>query len=337
MSIRTSQGVKLVARFLVAAVLFAWAFSQVDIGQFWRTVSAARWHYLLGVWFLTVLFSLLQSYALQVILRRQGCPVGLHMLFAATCVTALYSLVLPGILSTGVKWYILKRSTGKGTNVLSGMLYNQVTLALVMIVMGLAGLIVTNPTQAILPDARRWVLPLACGVLLAIIMLLSVLALNERAGGPVIRLLTAMVRPLPSMVREKGREVLTQIAAFQASGWRFHLAIAAINVVNCVFIGLLIYLFAAKAAAVVASIGVLIWLNAVVYVLGRIPISVANLGVREVTLVGLLGLYGVDKSAALLMSMVLFSSLVFMALLGVVYKLLWSVGAGRLTASNAVP
>jgi len=337
MSLWSNKWVRLVARFLVAAVLFAWVFSQVDIGQFWRTVSAAKWHYLIGVWGLTVLFSLLQSYALQVILRRQGCPVGLHMLFAATCVTALYSLVLPGILSTGVKWYILKRSTGKGTNVLSGMLYNQVTLAVVMTVLGLAGLIVTNPAQAIGPDAPHWVLPLVCGIVLVGILLLSVLALNPRTGGPVIRLLVATVRPLPTVVRDKSREVLTQIATFQTSGWRFHSAIAAINLVDCLFVSLLVYFFAARAASVAVPIGVLIWLGSVVYVLGRIPISVANLGVREVTLVGLLGLYGVDKSAALLMSMVLFSSLVFLALVGVVYKLWWSVGADRTTASDEVP
>ncbi len=334
MSIRGNKWVKLAARFLVAAVLFAWVFSQVDIEQFGRTVSAARWHYLIGVWLLTVLFSLLQSYALQIILRRQGCPVGLHKLFAATCVTALYSLVLPGIVSTGVKWYILKRSTGKGTHVLSGMLYNQVTLALVMTVMGLAGLMVTNPIQALLPEARRWVLPFICGFLLVAIVLLSVLALNERTGGPVLRLGMTLVRPLPALVREKSREVLTQIATFQTSGWRFHLAIAALNLVDCVGVGLLIYLFAAGAASVAVSLGVLLWLNAVVYVLGRIPISVANLGVREVTLVSLLGLYGVDRSAALLMSMVLFSSLLFIALLGVGYKLWWSVGAGRPAAGD---
>jgi uncharacterized membrane protein YbhN (UPF0104 family) len=335
MSLWRNKWFRLVARFLVAAILFAWVFSQVEIGQFGRTVSAARWHYLLGVWLLTVLFSLLQSYALQIILRRQGCPVGLHRLFAATCVTALYSLVLPGILSTGVKWYILKRSTGKGTNVLSGMLYNQVTLAVVMTVLGLAGLIVTNPSQAILPEAHHW-LPLACSVALVLILLLSVLALNERAGGPVIRLLLVLTRPLPSLMREKSREVLTQIATFQTSGWGFHATIAAINLVDCLFVSLLIYFCAARAVFVAVPVGVLLWLGSVVYVLGRIPISVANLGVREVTLVGLLGLYGIDKSAALLMSMVLFSSLVFLALVGMVYKLVWSVGADR-PAANAAP
>jgi len=57
----------------------------------------------------------------------------------------------------------------------------------------------------------------------------------------------------------------------------------------------------------------------------RIPISVANLGVREFTLVGLLALYGVDKSQALLMSMILFSALIVMALIGAIYQLSWTV------------
>jgi uncharacterized membrane protein len=71
-------------------------------------------------------------------------------------------------------------------------------------------------------------------------------------------------------------------------------------------------------------VGALVWLCAVIFVLGKIPITIANLGVREVTLVGLLGLYGVAKSAALLMSMVMFSGLVFLGLLGAVYQLYWS-------------
>jgi hypothetical protein len=65
---------------------------------------------------------------------------------------------------------------------------------------------------------------------------------------------------------------------------------------------------------------------AVIYVLGRVPISVANLGVREVILVGLLTIYGVDKSQALLMSMILFSALVVMAIIGAIYQIFWAGG-----------
>jgi len=153
----------------------------------------------------------------------------------------------------------------------------------------------------------------------------SILALNERTGGPVIRLLEAVLRPLPKAVQEKGRTVLTQIATFQSAGWRFHLTIASLNVADVLFVGLLWYLFAARAASVVVPTGVLLWLCAIVFLLNTLQITIANLGVREVALVGLLAGYGVTRSAALLMSMILLSSLIFLAALGAVYQLVWTI------------
>ncbi len=321
MSDRTKQILKLIAKLSVAAILLAWVFSQVGLEQFRATVRAARWHYLLGVWLATVLFSLLQAYALRIILRKQDCEVSLRTLFATTCVTAYYSLFLPGIVSTGVKWYILKRSTGKGANVLSSMLYNQATLAVVMVVAGLVALALAVPT----PDAgRSSLLPVICVALAVFVIVSSVLVLNDRTGGPALRLLMATLRPWPRWIQEKGRAMLEQIAVFQTAGWRFHSIIAGINLIDGLLVGLLLYFLAARAASVVVPVGALIWLCAVVFVLGKIPITIANLGVREVTLVGMLGLYGVAKSAALLMSMVMFSGLIFLGLLGAVYQLYWS-------------
>ena len=325
MTDRTKRILSLSLRVLVAAILLGWVFTQVDFGQFARTVKAARWHFLIGLWTLNVVFSLLQSYALQIILRKQECRVGLDRLFAVSCVTALYSLVLFGIVSTGVKWYMLKRTTGKGTNVLSSMLYNQLTLSIVMVVIG-SGRADLGESNAGRPAGRtQWVLPAACAVGIVVIVLLSVLAVNRRTGGAVIRLLVAGLRFMPRAVRGKGQEMLNQVVVFQNAGWRFHAQIALLNVIDGLVVGLLMYLFAARAAHVVVPMGMLIWLCAIVFVLSKIPVSVANLGVREVTLIGLLGLYGVDKSAAFLMSMVLFSGLVFMALLGLAYQLYWSL------------
>jgi uncharacterized membrane protein YbhN (UPF0104 family) len=330
MSVRTKQILKFVAKILVAVLLLAWVFSEVDFPYFQQTVKAARWQYLLGVWGSTALFSWVQSVALQRILRKQDCDVSLNTIFGATCVTSMYGLVVPGFVRTGVKWYILKRATGKGTSVLSAMLYNQAALTAVMMAVGLAGLIVMNPTQALSPDAGRpWLLPILCSVTLAALVLVSVLALSERTGGPVIRLLGAVLRPLPKAVQEKGQNVLAQIATFQSAGWRFHLTIAALNVVDVLFVGLLWYLFAARAASVVVPTGVLVWLCAVVFLLNMLQITIANLGVREVALVGLLAGYGVTRSAALLMSMILLSSLIFLAALGAVYQLLWTIQSRR--------
>jgi uncharacterized membrane protein YbhN (UPF0104 family) len=329
MSTQAKRLIKLLLRLLVAGALLVWVFSEVDLTQFRRTIGAAQWTYLLGVWLSTALFFWVQSIALRLILRKQDCTVSTHTLFGASSITALYSLVLPGLLSTGVKWYILKRHTGKGSNVLSSMLYNQMTLTVVMAVIGLLGLIVTNPTRILWPDAgRQGALPLTCGIALVSLVVSCVLVLNHRTGGIVRRTLAILLRPLPRTLREKSDEVLGQIEVFQTAGWRFHLTVAFINVVDGLAIGLLIYLCAARAAYVTVPLSVLIWLCAIVFVLGKVPISVANLGVREVTLVVLLAGYGVGRSEALLMSMILFSSLIFMAALGAAYQLFWSGARG---------
>ncbi|GAI49186.1 unnamed protein product, partial [marine sediment metagenome] len=91
----------------------------------------------------------------------------------------------------------------------------------------------------------------------------------------------------------------------------------------------IIYILSARGANVTAPLGVFVWLCAVIYVLGRVPISVANLGVREATLVGLLGIYGVEKSQALLMAMILFSALIVMAVIGAIFQLFWAVSTKK--------
>jgi uncharacterized membrane protein YbhN (UPF0104 family) len=328
MSDRTKQILKLVAKLAVALILLVWVFSLVERDSFRAALQNARWHYLVAVWSGNVLFALLQAYTLRLILRKQDCEVGLHTLFATTCVTAFYSLFLPGLMSTGVKWYILKRSTGKGVNVLSGMVYNQATLTIVLLIAGLVALALASPTQPASADpARPSHLPIVCLALAGFLVVSTVAVLNDRTGGPALRLLRAALYPWPHAVQEKGRAVLDQIAVFQTAGWRFHAIIALLNVLDGLLVGSLIYLLAARAAAVVVPIGALVWLYAVVFALSKIPITIGNLGVREVTLVGVLGLYGVSHSAALLMSMVWFSGAIFMGLLGAAYQLYW--GAKR--------
>ena len=171
-----------------------------------------------------------------------------------------------------------------------------------------------------------WLLPAICGILLTAIIVISLLLLNSRTGGKITNGIGFMLRPFPAKISQKGREILDQIATFQAAGAGFHLRIASITIIDTLIATVIAYILAARAANITAPVGVFVWLCAVIYVLGRVPISVANLGVREVILVGLLGIYGVDKSQALLMSMILFSALVVMAIIGAIYQIFWAGG-----------
>lgn len=335
MTTRSKQLTKFLIRALITAGLLVWVFSQIDLGQFGQAVKTARWQLLIAVWVLTVIFFWIRSIKMQLILKKQDCKVGIATIFRASAVTSLYSMILPGLLSTGAKWYILKQDSGKGSNVLSSMVYNQLVTMFVMIVFGLAALIITNPVLLLKTDVNnRWLLPFICGILLTVIILISLLLLSRRTGGKIIDGFGFLLRPFPVKIRQKGLEILDQITTFQAAGAGFHLKIASITIIDTLIGGVIIYVLSARAANVAAPTGVLVWICAAICVLGRVPISVANLGVREITLVGLLGIYGVEKSQALLMSMIIFSALVFMAVIGAMYQIFWAVSSKKYTKSN---
>jgi uncharacterized membrane protein YbhN (UPF0104 family) len=326
------QIITFLLRLLITTVLLIWVFRRVELRELWQTVKAARWELLIAVWALTLLYFWLNSVKLQFILKKQSCHARVATIFGASAVVSFYGMIVPGIFSTAAKWYILRKETGKGSTVFSSMLYNQLSIVVVMMVLGLIALMVSNPTSIVLPDVEaQWVLPVVCGLLLAAIILIFLSVLNSRTGGAITKTLLLLVRPFPARIRRKAQETLEQIAAFQTAGVRFHLAVVCITVIASGGMSVLTYILAAEAAGVDVPTGVLVWLFALVYILGRIPISVANLGVREVTLVGVLTIYGVEESAAFLMSIVLFSCLVLMAVIGALYQFCWPATAGQPT------
>lgn len=335
MTTRSKQTAKLLIRILITAGLLIWVFSQDDIKEkFWEAVKTARWQFLIAVWGLTAVLFWIRSVKMKLILKKQDCNVSINTLFGATTVTAFYSMIMPGMLSTGVKWYILKRSTGKGSNVLSSMLYNQLLTMVVITVFGLAALMITNPTSLLIANAKnQWLLPWICGILLVVVLFVALLLLNKRTGGKIIKGSGFLLKPLPAKIRKKGQDIFDQIATFQFAGAGFHLKIVLITIIDTLIGVVITYILSAQAANVTAPIGVFVWLCAIVYLLGRLPISLANLGIREFTLVGLLALYDVEKSAALLMSIILFSALVVMAIVGAMYQLFWAIKAKKTTQS----
>ncbi len=330
MTDRTKQFAKLLVRILITTGLLIWVFSKIDLEQFHETVKAAKWWFLFAVWALVVIIFWINSIKMQLILKKQDCNVSITTLFGASAITLFYSMIIPGILSTGIKWYILKKDTGKSSSVLSSMFYNQMSIIVVMMIFGLAALMITNPASLLNTDSNnRWFLPIVSGILLAAIILISILLLNSRTGGKIIRVFSLLLKPLPAKIHRNVQKILEQVAIFQNVGGRFHLIIASITIIANLIGGVLIYFLSAKAANITAPVGVFVWLCAVIYILGRIPISVANLGIREVTLVGLLGIYGVGKPQALLMSMILFSTVILMAVIGAIYQLFWAVSAKK--------
>jgi hypothetical protein len=293
--------VKLLVKIAITAVLLVWVLAKVDFSQFGEGLSNARWGMVGWVWGLNLVSFWILSYSMHLILKRQECDASTRLLFGVSAVTALYGLVLPGLLDVSVKWLILRSHTGKGTRVLCSMAYNQVCVLMVTLFAALAALALTNPTHT-------WRVPALCVVLMVALVGVFLLAFHPVVGPRITGMFTKLLKPFPAKVRDKGLVVFERLAIFQALPWTFHATILLLNTLAITVVGTLIFISAARAAWINVPIGVLVWQVTLIFLLGRLPISIANLGVREVTLVGTLALYGVGAPAALLMSMIIFSN-----------------------------
>jgi len=326
----TRKWLKFLLRILVSLAALTWVLNQVDLSEFKEAVASAQWEYLGVVWVFNALLFWARSFRFQLILRKLNCAVSVNTLFGSSAVMALYGMVMPGMLSLAAKWYVIKRATGKGAHVVSAMLYNQVSIMVIMVAFGLLALVISNPLEQLPIDSAqaRW-LPLGCVVLFLVIVVIFAGLLSRRAGKHIDKMADRLFRPLPLALRGKAHLVLSQLHVFRTVGVWFHVLIGCLTLITgAVGCGIL-YLLAAKAANVSVPIMVFVWLQAIVYVLGRIPISLANCGPREIMLVTTLGIYGIDKPHALLMSAIIFSAHIFLAFIGALYQLSWSFYKNR--------
>jgi uncharacterized membrane protein YbhN (UPF0104 family) len=321
--------IKLAIRIFITSVLLIWVFSRVDRQQFLQAVPKAKIENLVLLWGTSVAFLVLRAAKMQYILKQQSLDIGIFMLFKVSAVTSLYSLVLPGIISSGAKWYILKKATGKGTIIFNGMLYNQLSENIIMSVCALTVLIFTNPTSVLIPDAKySWLLPAVCSVMLLLLILVTVFLLGHRTSRGILNVFNHIVNWLPSKMQDKGRQILREATMFQRAGWRFHTMIFLFTIGQTVG-SIIVYILAAKAVNLTIPLTVYIWLTSAIFILGHIPITIANLGLRDITLVSILAAYGLEKSSVLLMSMLLFSTVVLKAAVGAGFLIQWSLKEKR--------
>jgi len=322
--------IKFSLRILITLITLVLIFHWVDLRQFKQTLVQADWGMLAVVWLVNTSLFWIRSLRLRLILSKLDCDVSINTLFGSSAAMALYGIFMPGMLSLAAKWYIIKRATGKGSHIISGMLYNQVSIMVIMVAVGLLALMFTNPLEQlqVSPKQIKWV-SAGCLLLFLTVLLAFTAVLSQRVGRQFDGVADFALSHMPAFIQHKAGEILRQIRVFRTIRGRFHLLIALLGLVTGAAGGTVVYMSAAKAAHITLPITVFVWLHAIVYILGRIPISVANCGIREFVIIGFLGMYGVERSQALLMSGIIFSAYIFMAFLGALYQISWSLRKKR--------
>jgi glycosyltransferase 2 family protein len=325
MTDRTKRILKLVLRGVVTAGLLWLIFRKIDLDVLAQAFGRARWRYVLLSWVIGVGANWVRAERLRLILKKLGCKLAARKIFRASAVATIYGLVLPGIVGVGVKWYILRSFTGKAAQVLSAMVYNQAGEVLVRLLLSLAFVGITNPMGF-------WWIPVLCLAVAALVMAGLLGLFHPRTSAGLARVSNSLLRPFPVFVRDGATKTIESGQVFASTGPGFHLNMAGINVVSTL-LSAVIYWCVAQAIGISVPPTAFIWQASVVYILGRIPISVANFGVREFTLIGFLSLYGVDAATAVVFSLLVFSNALVMAVIGLLYQLTGISGAEKTAES----
>jgi hypothetical protein len=187
------------------------------------------------------------------------------------------------------------------------------------LVVGLAAVMVVTPPH-------RALLRAACIVMIMLLLGFGLLVLHPSAGPRLIRLLGRWLGVLPYVIREPGLKIVEQLAVFQTAGWGLHASALGLSLIANTLVGTIIYKLAACAAGIDVPVAMLFWQCTAIFILGKLPISVAEFGVREATLVGTLAVYGIAPALAVVMSMVIFTNRVLLAAIGVGFQLGWLFG-----------
>lgn len=300
-------------KLLISGVIAAFLVYRIDTGAAGRHLAAVQpWHALAAA-FLYGLFHVINAAKLQILMpeRRVGS------ILAFVLVAQAYALLLPGQLAGEVvKAYRLARgSAGEGGRVVSSVAFDKLTSLAALLLTTLGGLLIESQRFGTLLFGLvtvGLVVMAVCGGLLAL--------------GRVRRLVLGFLDGGGSITGWRAR-IGGPVALFLET-WRAHAARPGTLALSLLY-GVVAQLIQAVATWIL-GLGLGIDLSPALWcvVIGVLtivllaPISIGGLGLREASLVGILGLFAVGNDQALALAFAILAFQLLLTLVGLAVDLL---------------
>jgi hypothetical protein len=302
----------------------------VGWSRIWGVLSGARWRWLTAVYGVALIHQLIAAQQLRLILMAVQVSLPLRRIFLASQLASLYSLILPGDTASAVKWANLAVASRKRSLVLNALIYNKLLMLAAPLLVGTIALIIDDPFQ------QRWVSAVSAVTFFALIGLM-VLLYHPAVGRNVEHRLRSIGDRLPEPVARRIGYALTSLGSVRRMDHRDHTTLASFALVG-VGLGVIRVWCGIQALDLGVSVFSVLWILAFT-VIGRfLPITIANLGIREGLLVAALVPLGVPSEEAVALGLLGFSAIVMLALIGAGYQVALTIGwaqAGPPTAPGS--
>jgi uncharacterized protein (TIRG00374 family) len=253
---------------------------------------------------------------LGLLTRKQGLAISYNRLFAVNLMVKFYMLFLPGaMIGSGIRWAKISPS-GKSAESFAAVAFNRLLEIFLIVVTGLFWFL-----AGINQENFNFLILLIFVISTALIWLLYV---------KVSLFLVDWFDKKPTRDSQNSRwqivwnyleRIIRSLSVYTAFSLKEMLPLFGLGVLSY-FVGLASYVFIAHSIGISVSIFDLGWIRSVILLAAYLPFSFAGgLGIREVSLVVLLSMYGVEAETALAFSLLLFARAVVLSLIGGVLEL----------------
>ena len=337
-----AQRLRRIAKFAFLLALFVGLFWIVPLSDVLSAMLAADpLEFFIGFLF-SFIATVLTAAQIRILAHKQGIQHSLGSVLSINLAAKFYNLFAPGnVVASGIKWYRLAQPDGKNAQALAALAFFRVSETFLNVGLGLVFLLASGRSLNLQTQtsadgqtgnidsgaALLWLLGLILG--LAFFWIAA-----TRLGQPVYARLHArfpklwqlrLLRPL-----WKYAEKLLAAAASYADMNAWGLFMVFLTGVVSQLSGIVSNLYIAQSVGIELSFVDMGWIYSITILVSQLPFAFAGgLGIREVTLVALLALFGVGPDQALAFSLLLFIRGVLIALVGGAQELIKSTAVQR--------
>lgn len=296
--------------------LLAYWLQKIDFSELLGGLTRVN-HFMILAAFFIVWFSniFLPAAITHASLVRSSGQVSLGLLLRLNMIIRYYVMVLPRGAAMVMRWHRYQKFEGKSSAVALVIFEKLIQFIVVMT----TAVFFLSLEQEKLGDKGGYILGVTALGLTGLLLILLPF-LSGRVYAVFYRIYDRLARPFPNGLTGKINKLWEAAAGFQTISRR--------KISRILFFSLFSYFLSVLAPWVIGlgigqewSFIMLAWIRSLITVFLMIPVSVSGIGVRETGFVALMGLYGIEREAALSLSLVLLSFQIVISLAGLVLYL----------------
>jgi len=304
----------LTLKIILSLIILIYLFTIIPIQKIWISIQSAEIIFILLGIILATPISYLSALETQYLTKIQGMSLSVFEILKIHLATNFYGLFLPGTLSGGaVKWFKLSKY-GKKSSAAAVIVFNRFLEILIII---LIGIFFSFPSLYALNNQK---LVIVWALIFLIMILLYYLLLHKSALNFIEKIIFHLpLLPKAFGLKEKIRKFIEAMHQFQNLSLRNHFEIIGLTLLYH-GIGVLSFYCFARSLNIDVSIWVIGWVRSAMAIAIMLPLSFAGLGIREGTLVFLLGQYGVMPNDSMALSFLFLFRAILTALVGGLFE-----------------